>query len=120
METGQGKIRKELKSIAENIKRLGNSLEQKYKFSLNHFMNLLNKNYKYVYFCGNLSEDDINEIPAHFARVRNANTHSNIESLDTGCVAAVRIMRILLVAMILEKSGIDKEKIKDAVDSVMY
>lgn len=63
-------------------------------------------------------EERIREIPSIFADKRNVLIHSNIENIETEEIAAYSIMRYLIYVVILDKSGIPKEMIKNATDCI--
>lgn len=113
-----GAIRKEYGSLKRIIELSDFSLEKKYRWCLEEYDDYILDYCEGIYQKCNLSQEQIEEIPRLFALKRNILVHSNIENIEGEDVAAYAIMRYLIYFIILERLGISKELVKNAVESI--
>lgn len=114
-----GKLRKEFSKIRNDIRNMRLSLENKYNNCIEHYgENLLNDYLIKIYQDCNLDKQGIKDLPNHLQTVRNSNTHRFTLKLDNQCLAAIRIMRLLVYILILDYCGISKKNIRQVLDQI--
>ncbi len=114
-----GKSKKEYRSLRRIIELADFSLEQKYTWCLKKYDTYISEYCKKVYIKLNISEDQILKIPNMFALKRNILIHSNLDKLEPEEIAAYLIMRYLIYFIIMDKSGISNNLIRDAISNIL-
>lgn len=114
-----GKSKKEYKSLRRIIELADFSLEQKYIWCLKKYDTYISEYCKKVYRKLNINQEQVLLIPNMFALKRNILIHSNLDKLEPEEIAAYSIMRYLIYFIILDKSGISKNLIRDAVSNIL-
>ncbi len=113
------KKRKEFKKYADMIKLLDFGLEEKFKHCQTEFDKLTVNYRNRVLIKSALKQEQIDEMPSKFAKMRNLLMHNSLEEMEDIHVYAYALARVYIYIMILKQAKIDDNLIIQAIDLIL-
>lgn len=113
------KKRKEFKKYADMIKLLDFGLEEKFKYCQTKFDKLTVNYRNRVLIKFALKQEQIDEMPSKFAKMRNLLMHNSLEEMEDIHVYAYTLARVYIYIMILKQAKIDDNLIIQAIDLIL-
>ena len=113
------KKRKEFKKYADMIKLLDFGLGEKFEHCQTKFDKLIVSYINRARMRFNLGQEEIDEMPSKFAKMRNLLMHSSLEELEDIHVYAYTLARVYIYIMIMKQAKIEDNLIIQAIDKVL-
>lgn len=113
------KKRKEFKKYADMIKFLDFSLGEKFEHCQTKFDKLIVSYRKRILMRFDLSQEEIDEMPNKFSKMRNLLMHSSLEELEDIHVYAYTLARAYIYIMIMKHAKIEDHLIIQAIDKIL-
>ena len=117
---GHDKIkREEFEKYANMIKLLDFGLEEKFKYCQTEFDKLIVNYRNSISRKLELSQEEINEMPRKFAKMRNLLMHNSLEELEKIHVYAYILARVYIYIMIMTQAKIEDNLIIQSIDKIL-